>query len=276
MKKLLISMISLLLIILIVVTVAKGIKIGKLEILGVNQLKNADEELDDKVAEATKLASTDFKNKKSEVDSAVKELESEKNKYSEMTEVSTENQIAAANQIRIYDIGKLWTKYGNYAKREGITIKIETKNLQEININGIDNSGLSADKKNYLGNLSFTASGSYVGIEEFITDIEDDTELGFRIQNFKMNSNSGDNNTLNATFDSTGIIITGIMASGSTTTDNNSSNSVDENIPTTNNSNTNSTSSNNTNSQDASLASNNTTNSISNDTSNSTANNISK
>lgn len=255
MKKLIISIVSIILVCLLVLIGMQGISIGSFTIPSVSQLQEENDDLNSQAQQATLLASTSFTNKKSEVDSEAKKLEKAKSEYSDLTQVSTDNQMAAASQIRVYDIGKLWTKYGNYAKREGIVIDIVAKDLQEVNVNGIDSS--TQDKKTYLGNLSFTAYGSYVGIEEFVTEIEDDTELGFRIENFKMVSNSSgsssdsgstdsSNNNSNsdsvkATFDSTGIIITGITTSSATQNDHNSADGTADGSNSTTNGVTNST-----------------------------------
>lgn len=68
-------------------------------------------------------------------------------------------------------------------------------------------------------NLNFTAKGTYTGIEEFITGIEDDTKLGFKIENFSMSSSSENGNQVQATFVCKDIKIQGISDSTISTTD---------------------------------------------------------
>ena len=66
------------------------------------------------------------------------------------------------------------------------------------------------------------ATGSYVGIEEFITGIEDDSKLGFKIENFSMKSSSENGGEVQATFVCKDITIQGISnnnSSSSSTTD---------------------------------------------------------
>ena len=63
MKKLLISAIIVLLIILTGITVTKGLSIGKLTIFGLNDLKQNNEKLNTSLQQATKLASTDYPKK---------------------------------------------------------------------------------------------------------------------------------------------------------------------------------------------------------------------
>ena len=79
----------------------------------------------------------------------------------------------------------LWTKLGNYATEKGVNLRFEV-------VNGIDN----------YKNLNFTLTGSYVAIIDYISAIENDTELNFTPVNFKMVNNTGDTSQgkLQATF----------------------------------------------------------------------------
>ena len=68
-------------------------------------------------------------------------------------------------------------------------------------------------------NLNFTVTGAYARIAEFITDIEDDSSLGFKIEEFKMLADSSsDTSTLQATFVCKDIKIEGVSSSTDTTT----------------------------------------------------------
>ena len=67
MKKLLILIIITLVTILIIVTAINGLRIGNLEILGIRGMQEKNNELDTKIEEATRLASTDFKKAQSQV-----------------------------------------------------------------------------------------------------------------------------------------------------------------------------------------------------------------
>ena len=63
MKKLLITAIIILLIILTGITMVKGINVGKLSVLGIKDIKKEDEQLNTTIQQATKLASTDYQKK---------------------------------------------------------------------------------------------------------------------------------------------------------------------------------------------------------------------
>ena len=63
MKKLLISIIIILVLILTGITIVKGLEIGDFKVLGITDIKKQNENLDTKIKEATKLASTDYQSK---------------------------------------------------------------------------------------------------------------------------------------------------------------------------------------------------------------------
>lgn len=100
----------------------------------------------------------------------------------------------------------LYTRIGNHAKSEGIS------NLT-MALAG-NSSGLAN-----VYDINFTAIATYVEIEEFITDIEDDSKLGFKIENFRMVPSSENGNVVQATFTCKNITVTGISSSSATITD---------------------------------------------------------
>lgn len=227
MKKLLISIIIILVLILTGITIINGLEIGKLKILGITEIKKQNKDLDNKIKDATKLASTDYQKKLDDLDKIVKEFEKTKTNYEDMVNVSTDSEIESANQYGVYEIGMLWIELGNHAKSEGVTMDVSAKNLTAIDTNSIT----EADKK-YNCNLYFTVTGTYAGIAGFIEDIEDDSKLGFRIEEFKMIPSSEGNNILQATFTCNDIIIRGVSI-------NSTANSAITNTDTTNNTTTN-------------------------------------
>ena len=101
---------------------------------------------------------------------------------------------------------------------------------------------------NNVYNLNFTATGSYTGIEEFITGIEDDSKLGFKIEDFSMVASSQSGDQLEATFVCKDITIQGIdsSTSSSVTTQIDSTNLNTNTTESTNNINSNTTEQTNT------------------------------
>lgn len=208
MKKILISILIILLLALCCVSIIKGISIGSIEILGISQIKEANSALDSKISEATVLASTDYKNILDTINTDIKKLQEEKKNYDDMVTISTDEEVKIANQYQKYEIEYLWTTIGNHATKEGVIIKMDIASGNGTNVY----------------NLNFTVNGSYIGTTEFISDIENDSALGFKIENFSMKPGSS-SDSLETTFTCKDITIKDI---NKTTTTNNKTTNNDE------------------------------------------------
>ncbi len=183
MKKLLILILITLLLILTMFIGIKGVTIGKIEILGIQGIQAKNSELDSKIQDAAKLVEKTYAQTISEVNSDAKKLKEEKQNYQDMTAISSDGETQAVNQIEKYEIETLWVKLGNHATSEGVVMKMDVT------------SGSSGAQDSY--NLNFTVTGGYVQIEDFISSIENDSTLGFKIEEFKMAPSGND---LQATF----------------------------------------------------------------------------
>lgn len=235
MKKLLILILIALVLALTIFTIINGISIGNFSILGINQIQSKNAELEENVTEATKLASSTFPSKVSELNASMKKLNEEKASYDEMVAVSDTGDVQTASRLSNYTLDFLWTEIGTHATSEGVNIDI----------------GLTAGTGGEnVYNMNFTAVGSYVGISEFIRDIEDDSDLAFKIEEFSMKAGES-TSQLQATFVCKNIPIEGISS-----IDTNTQNTTDGN--TTNTNSTNSTNTNSSNSTNTTNSTNNT------------------
>ena len=246
MKKLLILILITLLLILTMFIGIKGVTIGKIEILGIQGIQAKNSELDSKIQDVAKLVEKTYAQTISEVNSNAKKLKEEKQNYQDMTAISSDGETQAVNQIEKYEIETLWVKLGNHATSEGVVMKMDVT------------SGSSGAQDSY--NLNFTVTGGYVQIEDFISSIENDSTLGFKIEEFKMAPSGND---LQATFVCKDIPIKQVSSTttvtqntttdgnntantntaGNNTTGNNTANAVN-NTNTTNNTTNNATTSN--------------------------------
>ena len=170
MKKILILILIGLLLALSIFIVVSGFEIGNIEVLSFVGIQERNKELDETIQQASKLAEKDYKQAINNVLENSKNLEQTKKEYEDMTAISTQGDIQLANQLQKYEIETLWVKLGNYATSEGVIIRMDV-------VNG------SASE---VYNLKFTATGSYISITDFISDIENDSSLGFKIEEFKM------------------------------------------------------------------------------------------
>jgi len=232
MKKLLISILILLLIALSIFIGLKGYKIGSLDVLGIKGIQEKNDQLDIKLEEATKLASIDYKKVTGEVQENAKKLTEEKKKYEDIITLNADADGETA-QIQKYEIETLWVKLGNHATSEGATIKIEVTK------------GTNNTEDTY--NLNFTAKGSYISITDFISDIENDSTLGFKIENFKMIPSGEEDNSLQATFICKDIAIKEVDTSKVTTQNSKNTNTSNTTSNSTNTSSTNNNTQKNTN-----------------------------
>lgn len=255
-RKILIGAIVLLLAIMTYFTIANGVKIGNIEAYGVSKLKEENSKIDVRIQEASKLTSTDYPGKTSELNKNIKSLLSKKEEYKDLTTYSTPDQVTAANELDDFEVEYLWVLIGNYATKQGIKLKMDISPA----VNGTQTSD---GRKMY--DLNFTVEGSYIGIALFMSDLQNDSFLEFKLENFTMKGSE----TLTSTFivKDVPIKIDNISSGNNTNTQDNKSNNNN------NNNSTNSTTTNTTNNNN-----NNNTNSTTNTTSknnNSTTNDIS-
>ena len=193
MKKILMSVIILLLLSLVVVGMLKGINAGPVNIPSIEQLKTASEELDDSISKATTITSITYPNKVGELDSASKEMITEKSTYEDMIMYSSEEQVRNAKQFETYEIEFLWVKLGEYIRKESLQGRFDLTRSS----NGIPNAN----------DIKFTISGTYRDIIEFLYDIENDAKFNFKIEDFNI---SGSGKTIQADFIVKDLSVTGL------------------------------------------------------------------
>ena len=169
MRKLLIGILIIVLLVLAGYMLIDRVNIGSLEVLGIEAIVEKNDLLDKSILEATKLATVTYDEKLETLDSANKKLQQEKQAYESY--VASNDGTGTVSQIQSYEVEYLWTKIGNYAKREGVVLKMDV---------AVNNAVLGTY------DLNFTVSGTYVGITEFIYDLDNDSSLLFKVENFKL------------------------------------------------------------------------------------------
>ena len=181
MRKILISILVCLLLIGSAFFMVNGI--SKVNIKGIKGLSEKNEQIEQKISDLSNVISVTYANTESNLKRTANTLQDSKTEYENQAALSNSQSPSYVSQLETYDIDYLWTRLGNYARDEKVVIKID-----------LVSSGTSTN----LYNLNFTTTGAYVDITNFIYDIENDSKLGFKIDEFKMGG-SGDN-TLTATF----------------------------------------------------------------------------
>ena len=230
MKKLLMLILIALLVAFSIFLFIQGVHIGSFEIPGIKIIQEKDDELDAKIQQAGKLAEKDYKQAVGDVTASSQQLKQQKKNYEDMTAISTDAEGKSTNQIEKYEIETLWVRLGNHATSQGVVMQMDVIK------------GNSSTQDMY--NLKFTATGSYISITDFISAIENDSTLGFKIEEFKMNPSSSGSD-LQATFVCKDIAIKDVSQSTTTTPSPSTDTSTNKNNTTnntTNNTNSNSTS----------------------------------
>ena len=178
MKKLLISIIGIILLIFVFVSMFKGISVGKIRVYSIKDIKQQSTDLDKKIEEANTEINQNYAKSLADIEAASSNLKNVKQEYEAKIGVNGELGIT---QIEKYKIEYLWGIIGGYAKKEGVRVDLDIK---ETSI-----------KDTY--NINFTLYGSYLGVTDFLYDIENDDELNYRIKGFKIEPTTKTSSTTN-------------------------------------------------------------------------------
>lgn len=215
MRKILIGILTILLIVMAVLVITKGLTIGNFKILSVKQIIEGNDKLTAEISETEKLIRSNYPTELETLDSNVSSLLAAKEEYQDLADVSTKSEINKATTVETYTVEFLWTRLGRHATAEGVYLSYTPTN----------------------NSIKFTVSGDYIPILSFVSAIENDSKLGFRIENFKLIPGG---NNLQATFETRNINIKteGVNTAVQSTT---TTESTPTNMPDTNTQNTNST-----------------------------------
>ena len=181
MRKILISILICLLLIGSAFFMVNGI--SNLNIQGVKGLSQKNSQIDKKISDLSNVISVTYVNSEANLKRTANTLQDSKTEYENQAILSNSQDPSYISQLETYDIDYLWTKLGNHARSENVVIKIEL---------------VASGSSTNLYNLNFTVTGEYVGITDFIYDIENDSKLGFKIDEFQI-GNAGDSK-LDSTF----------------------------------------------------------------------------
>ena len=179
MRKIIFSIIIVILLVAGGFLIAKGVNIGNITVWGVKSIKEKNATIDQKNQQLSTLATADYESALSGLNTSKTSLETTKKSYEDKAILAKDNSYL---QTEKYEIEFLWTKVGNYAKDRKVELKFDVAN--------------SSTKGLY--DLKFTIAGKYTKVADYIYDIENDSKLGFKIDEFKMGVSS--ENSLTATF----------------------------------------------------------------------------
>jgi len=171
MKKLLMIILIILLGTAVYMAMFKNIEIGSWKSTNFQELQALDQKLKNDIEEAKTLNERDYKNQIGMLTASIKVLNKTKEAYENKIKYLNEEVELGTVSIKEYKIEYLWTILENYAKDEKILLKLDL----------IENGG-----QDNLYNLNITLKGSYIGITDFIYDIEKDDTFDFKVEDFKI------------------------------------------------------------------------------------------
>lgn len=174
MRKVLLTILTILLLVMTALCMKNGIKVGSLQILGFQGLANESQSLTEKISEANTKEKA-YQTSLSKIETDSKALATAKKEYLDLVSVSSASDIQQALQTKTYTIEYLWSRVGNHATSEGVVVTMK-----------VASSTLGGDE---YRNLNFTVTGKYLAITNFIYALENDSNLDFTIDNFDMKSN---------------------------------------------------------------------------------------
>lgn len=170
MKKFLISILVILLLVLTYFVVLKNITIATWKSKSINDIKNANNELNKQIDMAKQINNQEYPQSIEKLENSIRNLKVAKEKYETKLNYVSENAELGVVEIKEYKIERLWITLENYAKDNGLVLQLDLLDTSTANTYDLD----------------ITIIGSYIGITDFIYDIEGDDTLGFKIQNFKI------------------------------------------------------------------------------------------
>lgn len=207
-------------ILLLVYTTVIGVKIGNFQILSISQIIEKNNVLNEKITVASNLSSVDYPENVKTLEDTYTRHTIQKQKYEELVGF-TDGEDNKIYETKQYDIGYLWRIFGKYATTRNLKIGMDVQK--------------NTSAKETLYDLNFSVAGGYVNTSQFISDIENNSELNFRIYNFKM---SGSGEEVTSSFTIKNVNIESLLS----TQTSNSTNTNTINNETDNNNNTNTTS----------------------------------
>ncbi len=171
MRKALLSSLLVLVLILMILIMKNGLSIGPFQVYGFDGIGKKNEELTSSIA-AANTQNDNYTSALTKLQTDVEALSKAKKNYLDAISQNTESEIRQATQTKTYTIEYLWSRIGNHATSQGVTLEMQVANSTLQN----------QDYKN----LNFTAQGEYLAIVQFMYEIENDSNLDFIIDNFHM------------------------------------------------------------------------------------------
>lgn len=236
MRKILIAILIVLLLVVGYMVIFNGLNVFGIQILSVSGMQDKNSEIDTNLQNLSTLTSVDQPKAVSDLNNSAKQLTIAKEEYNDKVLYSSNENVELATITRPYETEYLQTRLGNHAKDKGINLRYELRRAS---------SGVAQEYDMY-----FTVTGSYVSISEFVSALEKDSSLAFKIESFKLVPTATSTDTLQATFTvkKINVKVDGVNRGTTSTSQTNNNTNTNSNTNTNTNGNTNPTTDTSTNS----------------------------
>lgn len=222
MRKVIFAILAVVLLIFTGFVIYSGTNIGKFEVWGIKQINEENDKIDSANADLGTLVNVSYPDAVTKLTNSGETMEETKREYEEQVAIASSSR--SYLQTEKYKPEFLWTKIGNYGKDYKVTPKMQISN----------------GSTNEVYNVTISAVGKYANIASFIYAIENDSRLGFKIEDFKMVQST--DGQVEGTFTCKEIRID-LKSLDRESTDNGKTDTNNSNTGNTNNTNTNSSSS---------------------------------
>ena len=180
MKKTLTFILIVLLVVLAVMIVVSGLKIGNFQILSIKQLKNENIELDNKIMAATTVTQTTYPTELSKFEEQINKLQNSKKRYEELIAKTSDSDYELATREEKYKLEYLYFQLGEIAKKNDVDLKIVIS-TSSSGVEGLYDVTLLTSYE-----APVTDESGYVKITDFIYEVENDPTLGFKVEDFSL------------------------------------------------------------------------------------------
>ena len=161
MKKILAILMFLVFIILIGISLKFGISIGKFKISSIKSTIESYKELENKIDKSND-ETREYQELVSKINANEKLISTVKQEYKETLNEAKNNK---SINLKTYTKSYIWNKVEEAAKKQGVNVKMDIEDFTEIS-----------------KNFNITVTGPYLGISNFIYEIEND----FKVSNFNI------------------------------------------------------------------------------------------
>ncbi|MBR3882238.1 MAG: hypothetical protein IKJ36_03115 [Clostridia bacterium] len=165
-----------------------GFEIGPAKVNGYSTIENLSAKKDNLLLKLNEKNITEFNSKKDNLQAVVDDYNTKKAEYDRLVKEGKIDNNSIHNTLDLYEIDYLWTKIGNYATEEDVTLQLDVTK---------SSTSTSISTEYVMCDLTFNVTGDYIALTDFLFDLEGDDSLRFEINDFVMQK-GGQN--LQATF----------------------------------------------------------------------------